>query len=162
MNICLDCIEDDFLKERVKEDHNEEICSLCNSLGYCLDLDSLTSIVDEVFRNNFEKINTESKYNDYEISQGYHLQDKSLSEVVSIILDNLVCFDESLINEVTDKLIISFGDYDHYSKEESIYDTGSFYDYIEYIDKYSMEEWSPYLDINNSLNLIGSSVTSQL
>lgn len=146
MNICINCVQDENLIDKINEINQISKCTLCNSSNRSINLNDFTSIINEVISNNFQKLNIYDKYTDYQINEGKHLLEYSLSEIVGLITEDLVRYDDEIISNVSNELKENFEEGNFYDGEELFYDDDSFYDYREIDDSYHIEEWNYFVN----------------
>lgn len=54
MFVCINCINDEYIKSEIVEKNTRQKCSYCNEIELVIDIEELASWVDSVFRENYK------------------------------------------------------------------------------------------------------------
>lgn len=139
-SVCIDCLEDQFLKKRAIRKRNLVECSECgdnNKPG--LDLEDLVELLLPVLDSNFRAGDEEKIFDGQDDDNGrWEQQGQDLDDIVTEIFDRKYSFQDELIDK-----ICSVGESE--IDGSSYWDRGSYYTEIEPDDAPILQEWNTAL-----------------
>jgi hypothetical protein len=137
--VCQNCIGDEFIKKRIDENDENNLCSYCEEQGKTVSIKQMSEWVDEVYRKNYvpgEEYQIDD--NKWETTGDYpeNIISEEILETGSEIASDIV----SLLSQKEQYSVIKDG-------EEAYYDTTSQYESM-YISSYEHNElWNEFCRI---------------
>jgi len=144
--LCFDCVKDQFLRDKIRNEGEDDVCSFCDNSDKTFSLGEVADLVEVAFEEHFERTSTEPSDWDYwRIKEMDYDWDRE-GEQVHYVIAEIAGIDEDIAAAITDILSDRHSDRELAEMgDESEFDRDSHYQ-LKSCDGYNhhYREWSVF------------------
>lgn len=141
-HLCIDCVGDDYVKGRIKQEGSGETCSYCDNEGDCVDISVVCDWVDLVYRANYQPGDSYPVFPDGQEKPDWEMAGSYPEEII----DEMLLAKEGVAKDV----VTALSDREGYAVakdcETAYYDDTSCYEEAPVYDFQHSELWDSFCD----------------